>query len=571
MSALLLSVIATAAAAGAGPTAKLTVGTGEPVNPYLFGYCAEAYVGITLNKLFNDTAGIAAAKALNAQVLRYPGGTLSNTWNPMSGQYVEPSPFPTGYPDGYDKWQTWGKAINADYPSGTFTASQWLAPGNLGSVTKRTLWDLNVYSFNTTQTCNEIAYIGSLPGQQEPGVVLELGNELYIGNQGLPRFPSGESYAEQMVEVVACARKHMPKAIVAAVGAAGKWNQGLRKNAHLFDAISWHAYEPHGSQVNPSGRQGGHNHFSNLTDRVSFIAGYGRAVSQQAAAQVKADVGVAKPLVHSEFGYGLDQPGHCVLDELLNGALHGVFHVSRIIEAINTPNTFAAITLESFVGGTTIPNDPPAPVDPQAGNRTDNWCGLAASTVPMFHSNRPDLARIAGTGQLFSHFSATASRSDTMHMRPVAVKDGPELHFPILNQPPQPCLQAVAFSEAADRADGAATRPSGGGVTMSLSVLNICSQTITTSLSTDANADAQATLYSLLDGGSADPGKPAKVGRDPHGWAPLPAKPAEVPWASGPLHPTRAQLKASGTGELSMSVPGLTFCIVDISAVKADS
>ncbi len=109
----------------------------------------------------------------------------------------------------------------------------------------------------------------------------------------------------------------------------------------------------------------------------------------------------------------------------------------------------------------------------------------------MYHSNRPDLARIAGTGQLFSHFSATASRSDTMHMRPVAVEDGPHLHFPILDQPPQPCLQAAAFSEAAGRAGAAATSPSpsGGGVTMSLSVLNICNQSVITSLFTDADAD----------------------------------------------------------------------------------
>ena len=34
---------------------------------------------------------------------------------------------------------------------------------------------------------------------------------------------------------------------------------------------------------------------------------------------------MAKPLVHSEFGYGLDRPGKCVLDTALgvNGALHG--------------------------------------------------------------------------------------------------------------------------------------------------------------------------------------------------------------------------------------------------------
>ena len=71
-------------AAPTAPTAPATLRVleGEAVDPYLFGYNAEAYIGITLNKLFNDTAGIAAAKALHPGVFRYPGGTLSNTWNP---------------------------------------------------------------------------------------------------------------------------------------------------------------------------------------------------------------------------------------------------------------------------------------------------------------------------------------------------------------------------------------------------------------------------------------------------------------------------------------------------------
>jgi hypothetical protein len=173
----LLLLLASVTTGDAAAATVLRVEEGEPVDPYLFGYCAEAYIGITLIKLLTDTAGVAAARALNAQVLRYPGGTLSNTWDPMKGQYVEPSPFPKGYPSGYNKWQAWGKDINAHYPQGTFTAEQYLQPGNLGSVTKRTLWDLNVYSFNTSQTCDQIGYIGSLPGQQEPGVILELGNE----------------------------------------------------------------------------------------------------------------------------------------------------------------------------------------------------------------------------------------------------------------------------------------------------------------------------------------------------------------------------------------------------------
>ena len=74
-----------------------------------------------------------------------------------------------------------------------------------------------------------------------------------------------------MVPIVACARRHMPHAKVAAVGQPwGGWNQGLKKRAALFDAISWHEYGPAGREVNA----GGSNPFHHLEDRVSFVAGY---------------------------------------------------------------------------------------------------------------------------------------------------------------------------------------------------------------------------------------------------------------------------------------------------------
>ena len=552
---LLSSAAALALASCAAPPVTLRVLDGQPVDPYLFGYNAEAYIGITLNKLLNDTAGIAAAKALHAGVFRYPGGTLSNTWNPMSGQYVEPAPFPGGkYPSGYDKWQVWGRQLNSKYPKGTFSAEQYLQDGNLGSVTKRTLWCLNVYSFNLSQTCEQIAYIGSLPGQQAPGVVLELGNELYIGNQGGPKFPNSESYGLQMADVLKCTRQHMPHATVAAVGAPGKWNQGLKASAHLFDAVSWHAYQPNGDSVN----WGGHNNLTSLVDRVSHVAGYGRAVSAQTVAQQKAELGVAKPIAHTEFGFGLDKPGHCVLGSVpgINGALHGAFHVSRILFAINNPGTYAAITLESFVGGTPVAG-PNVPVDPQAGNRTDYWCGLAASTVPTFHSNRPDLARIAGTGQVFSHFAATAFRSGTMQQRPVAVDNGPTLPFSILGQGEQPCLQAAAFSEPPT--DEHASSANAPAVIMSVSVLNICNRTVDAAVQVKGAKTAQATFYSLLDGGRVDPGP-----LNQKGWAPLPSQPDELPWKDGPLQPSTASFAANPASGVSIGLPGLSFAVVDV-------
>lgn len=415
-----------------------------------------------------------------------------------------------------------------------------------------TLWCLNVYSFNVSETCDQIAYIGGLPGQQVPGVVLELGNELYIGNQGGPKFPNSESYGEQMTAIVQCARQHMPNARVAAVGAPGRWNQGLKATAHQFDAISWHAYQPGGSSVN----EGGRNNMTSLVERVSFVAGYGKVISDQAVAQQQAELGVAKPIAHTEFGYGLDRPGHCVLGTLgVNGALHGAFHISRIIYAINHPGSYAAITLESFVGGTPVAG-PNVPVDPQAGNRTDYWCGLAVTTVPTFHSNRPDLAQISGTGQVFAHFAASAFRSDATLQRPVAVDNGPSLPFPILGQQDEPCLQAVAFSEPLQASAEYAKRAEGGTL-MTLAVLNICNRTIPASIKVEGSKAGHATLYYLVDGGKVDPGP-----LNQKGWSPLPQNPDVLPY-DGTLTLGNATFTADSGGNVPLEVPRLTFAIID--------
>ena len=87
----------------------------------------------------------------------------------------------------------------------------------------------------------------------------------------------------------------------------------------------------------------------------------------------------------------------------------------------------------------------------------------------------------------------------------------------------------MAFSDAATASDTAA------GIS-SFSVLNICNQTIQTTLKVPQliggsrfvvpNDKARATLYSMLDPGEVDPGPLHQVG-----WAPLPPKPDEFPWA----------------------------------------
>ena len=40
---------------------------------------------------------------------------------------------------------------------------------------------------------------------------------------------------------------------------------------------------------------------------------------------------------------------------------------------------------------------------------------MSAGTVSQLHPDRPDLARVAGTGQLVSHLAARALQAQTMH------------------------------------------------------------------------------------------------------------------------------------------------------------
>ena len=369
--------------------------------------------------------------------------------------------------------------------------------------------------------------------------------------QGDPRFPNGAVYMQQVQQVATCARKLMPRAKLMAVGAAGGWNQALRSSGllHLFDGVSLHEYEPSGAAVNATAKT--------LADRVSLVAGWGRAVMVRDVDQLTADLGEHNhSIIYTEFGYGLNHPGECVLPALLNGALHGAFHVSRILHAINTPGAFAAITLESFIGGR------PEGYDPQAGNRSDYWCGLAATTMdcpidakgPHCKPNEPAGARVTGEAQIFAHLAAAAgfggASAEASLMHGVAVQGGPTLPLQIMGGT-QPCLQAAAFSSAADPA-------------VSIAALNICNRSIEATVRTGAagggHSAAAATFYSLLDGGTNG------------GWAPLPAanKIDTFPWMSGPLQPTRdGTLRVDGAGgEVSLTFPPLVFAMV--KAIKTD-
>jgi hypothetical protein len=71
--------------------------------------------------------------------------------------------------------------------------------------------------------------------------------------------------------------------------------------------------------------------------QISFVAGYSRAMLRQIVQQSTSTVGRQLPIWHTEFNYGiLSGSTQTFLPDLEFGALHGIFHMARILAAINS-------------------------------------------------------------------------------------------------------------------------------------------------------------------------------------------------------------------------------------------
>ena len=312
----------------------------------------------------------------------------------------------------------------------------------------------------------------------------------------------------------------------------------------LFDGLSVHEYDPGVDTVMAQPP----------ADRIPYVASYGWASAFDDAKGQHDYMGSSIPIWLTEFGFGLDRynatTGKGCLLETLNlssfGALHGAFHAGRILGAINAQIgctgagcAYAAVTFETFVY-----RDPAPTLFPLG------WCGMPAGTVAncvnstgcsgddscaqppaqcagrFGQKNRPDLARVTGTGQLVAHLAARALAMETMHA--VNATGGPMRHFATDTDGPlgdQPCVQAAAF------------RSSTATV---FAVLNICKQAITMAIGMGSGT---AVVYDLLDKG---------------GKAPLPTEPDKFPWPSGPLAAKQVRL----AGGMYMAPP-LSFAIVE--------
>lgn len=130
--------------------ASLRLQPAQPVNAHFFGYNLETYATSGVELAFNDTAGLALARALHLGALRYPGGTVSNIWDVRDGRFVQP-PAPIGKT--YERvWLPFFPKVAA-FAAGTFSGASFL--GGLGGEARRALWCLNVFSANASESCEQ--------------------------------------------------------------------------------------------------------------------------------------------------------------------------------------------------------------------------------------------------------------------------------------------------------------------------------------------------------------------------------------------------------------------------------
>ena len=131
--------------------------------------------------------------------------------------------------------------------------------------------------------------------------------------------------------------------------------------------------------------------------------------------------------------------------------------------------------------------------------------------------NRPDLALVAGTGQLVAHLAHLVV-GQTDEVTAVPMQCSAPVEGPVVNGEEQPCVQAAIFRSSART---------------TYAILNVCDSALSVDVAVSSPSALDTTTY------HAD---------DPGGWAPLPRNASELPWA-GPLKPdtSHADVDASST------------------------
>ncbi len=381
------------------------------INPYLFGF--SSYIGPVVNLSYSDSAVLKTARALRIGSLRYPGGSPSNHWNLSAGRWV----------DGHGDPNT---RCNSQ-PLGTFTPEKYMQ--GLGQELRAPpIWNLNVVSLPPAE---QVGQLDELKAMGVPVAYLELGNE-----QANPCGGTASSdYLASVAPVVAHARKLFPDAKIAIIGSWANpatvsplvnWTgcaRMLAEHKALFDAVTVHQYMP-GNNTLMSYR---------AEQRRSVTLATAEPLLRFHVATVAENIGADVPILLDEYNWGGNWEGATTWSDRSETALRGALMSSYILSAIGTNGGIAALNWYSLFQ--------------QEGNSWSNW----ASCVRVSNqADRTDAIEVDGVAQIFAHWTHVAFASNYSSLRAVTGVSSQVLQVEVLRAKELPCVQAAAFSGAAD-------------------------------------------------------------------------------------------------------------------------
>ncbi|MCO6497997.1 MAG: hypothetical protein J5I50_10070 [Chitinophagaceae bacterium] len=202
-----------------------TTDTGKPANTS--AHPNKVLIGFNQNWRFlpslDNKVLLENIKELQAQIIRYPGGTITHGWNWRTGKFNK-----QGKNDYSHPIEDLKKLVDA-------TGAE-------------VVFDLDVVNSSVSDQIEMLQKARTLGIDIK---YLELGNELYSMNHGYEiKFPDGKAYADTVNEWVPKLRRAFPEAKIAAlhIGKTSKisrqstWNQQTTKGIIDIDAFTYHIY-----------------------------------------------------------------------------------------------------------------------------------------------------------------------------------------------------------------------------------------------------------------------------------------------------------------------------------------
>lgn len=421
-----------------------------------------------------------------------------------------------------------------------------MAPGTVGSSLQAhgPIWDLNVFLMSAEEAANQIDYLNATVGSERVGF-LELGNEFYLAPYRW-RLPNAASYILNANETINRALQTFPGARIAVVssqirdstlldGCGNSWNQDLKGVLpSTIRDVTMHDYSISNASVQK---------IEGDWQKLSYIMAYSDATMSIASTGARQCFGDDVSIWQTEYNYaggdgsGFGNSHNPLLGDRVNGTIHGIYLVSRMLHAVADP-TYKAV---DFMCALAV-----------EGVAWGGHSGIVGLEVDWEAKPVPKVTQANATGmaQIYAHLAFLAAGSEgTVAMAGLVqpAGSGPLLNVTVAKASNLPCMQGALFLGSAP-AGGA---PSSYGV----AIVNRCPEDISATLplppsTAAASYSGTVAIYDTQDEG---------------GTVPMPSASEPFPWANGPLQKTKAVF-VSGAFPQTITVPALAMVMGKLTA-----